>query len=221
MTCSNSGSIDDIQLFLFSSVSLGERAYRICHQDVSQTFAICSEKYDYDHRYKMITETVKCFVHLLNDKTFAIISSFALGTDEHGSCILSCSFADDNNLYICVGTACVYRVDSESRRGRILVFKFEDGQLQLVSEIRTNGAVYNLTAFNGKLVAGINETIEVYQWMHGSRTLQYECGHHGHILSQHVQCRGDFIVVGDHMKSIYFGIQQSWGAGSCVGGEGP
>ena len=36
----------------------------------------------------------------------------------------------------------------------------------------------------------------------GTRELQSECGHHGHILALYVQTRGDFIVVGDLMKSI-------------------
>lgn len=36
----------------------------------------------------------------------------------------------------------------------------------------------------------------------GTHELQSECGHHGHILALYVQTRGDFIVVGDLMKSI-------------------
>ncbi|KAK8530110.1 hypothetical protein V6N12_060866 [Hibiscus sabdariffa] len=36
----------------------------------------------------------------------------------------------------------------------------------------------------------------------GTREIQSECGHHGHILALYVQTRGDFIVVGDLMKSI-------------------
>lgn len=36
----------------------------------------------------------------------------------------------------------------------------------------------------------------------GSHELQSECGHHGHILALYVQTHGDFIVVGDLMKSI-------------------
>ena len=32
--------------------------------------------------------------------------------------------------------------------------------------------------------------------------LSPECGHHGHILALFVESRGDFIVVGDLMKSI-------------------
>lgn len=81
----------------------------------------------------------------------------------------------------------------------------EDGKLQLIAEKETKGAVYNLNAFNGKLLAGINQKIQLYKWVlrdDGTRELQSECGHHGHILALYVQSRGDFVVVGDLMKSI-------------------
>lgn len=44
----------------------------------------------------------------------------------------------------------------------------------------------------------------------GTRELQSECGHHGHILALYVQTRGDFIVVGDLMKSISLLIYKVW-----------
>lgn len=81
----------------------------------------------------------------------------------------------------------------------------EDGKIQLVAEKEVKGAVYNLNAFNGKLLAGINQKIALYKWTlrdDGTRELQYESSHHGHILALYVQSRGDFIVVGDLMKSI-------------------
>jgi DNA damage-binding protein 1 len=93
----------------------------------------------------------------------------------------------------------------EFAQGRILVFIVEDGKLQLVTEKEAKGAVYNLNAFNGKLLAGINQKIQLYKWTlreDGARELQYESSHHGHILALYVQSRGDFIVVGDLMKSI-------------------
>ncbi len=85
------------------------------------------------------------------------------------------------------------------------MFIVEDGKLQLVTEKEAKGAVYNLNAFNGKLLAGINQKIQLYKWTlreDGTRELQYESSHHGHILALYVQSRGDFIVVGDLMKSI-------------------
>ena len=61
-------------------------------------------------------------------------------------------------------------------------------------------------AFNGKLLAGINSKIQLFRWVddNGSsaRELVGECGHHGHILALYLESRGDFIVVGDLMKSV-------------------
>ncbi|PIA41691.1 hypothetical protein AQUCO_02200250v1 [Aquilegia coerulea] len=195
------GTIDDIQKLHIRTIPLGEHARRICHQEQSRTFAICSLKYCQSNA----EESEMHFVRLLDDQTFDFISTYPLDTYEYGCCILSCSFADDSNTYYCVGTAYVLPEESEPTKGRILVFIVEDGKLQLIAEKETKGSVYSLNAFNGKLLAAINQKIQLYKWMlrdDGSRELQSECGHHGHILAIYVQTRGDFIVVGDLMKSI-------------------
>ncbi|CAI9783475.1 unnamed protein product [Fraxinus pennsylvanica] len=195
------GTIDDIQKLHIRSIPLGEHARRICHQEKTRTFAICSLKYNQpsaeDHEMH--------FIRLLDDQTFDFISTYPLDQFEWGCSILSCSFSDDSNVYYCVGTAYVMPEENEPTKGRILVFVVEDGKLQLIAEKETKGAVYSLNAFNGKLLAAINQKIQLYKWMlrdDGSRELQSECGHHGHILALYVQTRGDFIVVGDLMKSI-------------------
>ena len=46
-----------------------------------------------------------------------------------------------------------------------MVFRAEDGNLQLVAEKEVKGAVYNLNAFNGKLLAGINSKVELFRWV--------------------------------------------------------
>ncbi|WOL18645.1 DNA damage-binding protein 1 [Canna indica] len=195
------GTIDDIQKLHIRTIPLGEQARRICHQEQSRTFAICSFK----NCLTSNEETEMHFIRLLDDQTFEFISTYPLDTYEHGCSILSCSFSDDNNAYYCVGTAYVLPEENEPSKGRILVFVVEDGKLQLIAEKETKGAVYSLNAFNGKLLAAINQKIQLYKWMlreDGSRELQSECGHHGHIVALYVQTRGDFIVVGDLMKSI-------------------
>ncbi|CAL0325072.1 unnamed protein product [Lupinus luteus] len=195
------GTIDDIQKLHIRSIPLGEQARRICHQEQSRTFAICSLKYN----PTSAEESEMHFVRLLDDQTFEFISTYPLDTYEFGCFIISCSFSDDNNVYYCVGTAYVLPEENEPTKGRILVFSVEDGKLQLIAEKETKGAVYCLNAFNGKLLAAINQKIQLYKWVlrdDGTHELQSECGHHGHILALYVQTRGDFIVVGDLMKSI-------------------
>ncbi|KAF2317858.1 hypothetical protein GH714_041177 [Hevea brasiliensis] len=194
------GTIDDIQKLHIRSIPLGEHARRICHQEQSRTFAICSLK-----NQSSAEESETHFIRLLDDQSFEFISTYQLDPFEYGCSILSCSFSDDINVYYCVGTAYVLPEENEPTKGRILVFMVEEGKLQLITEKETKGAVYSLNAFNGKLLAAINQKIQLYKWMlrdDGSRELQSECGHHGHILALYVQTRGDFIVVGDLMKSI-------------------
>ncbi|XP_031130290.1 DNA damage-binding protein 1-like [Ipomoea triloba] len=195
------GTIDDIQKLHIRSIPLGEHARRICHQEQTRTFAICSLKYNQANA----DDTEMHFIRLLDDQTFEFISTYPLDQFEYGCSILNCSFSDDSNVYYCVGTAYVMPEENEPSKGRILVFIVEDGKLQLIAEKETKGAVYSLNAFNGKLLAAINQKIQLYKWMlrdDGTRELQSECGHHGHILALYVQTRGDFIVVGDLMKSI-------------------
>ncbi|XP_024396613.1 DNA damage-binding protein 1a [Physcomitrium patens] len=196
------GTIDEIQKLHIRTVPLGEHPRRIAHQEQSRTFAICSAKYaPGSNGEDMETH----YVRLIEDQTFEIISGFPLDPYENGCSIITCSFTDDSNVYYCVGTAYALPEESEPSKGRILVFSVEDGKIQLVAEKEVKGAVYNLNAFNGKLLAGINQKIALYKWTlrdDGTRELQYESSHHGHILALYVQSRGDFIVVGDLMKSI-------------------
>nr|CAB3464268.1 unnamed protein product [Digitaria exilis] len=195
------GTIDDIQKLHIRTIPLNEQARRICHQEQSRTLAFCSFKYN----QTSMEESETHYIRLLDHQTFEFLSTYPLDQYECGCSIISCSFAEDNNVYYCVGTAYVLPEENEPTKGRILVFAVEDGRLQLIVEKETKGAVYSLNAFNGKLLTAINQKIQLYKWMlrdDGSHELQSECGHHGHILALYTQTRGDFIVVGDLMKSI-------------------
>ena len=78
--------------------------------------------------------------------------------------------------------------------------------LTLVCEKDTRGAVYNLNSFCGKLLAGINSLVKLFNWVvskeTGKRDLVHECSHMGHIIALKVETKGNLIVVGDLMKSI-------------------
>ncbi|KFK28706.1 hypothetical protein AALP_AA7G036100 [Arabis alpina] len=193
------GTINDIQKLQIRTIPVGELARRICHQKQTRTFAICSIR---NHA----EESEMNFVRLLDDQTFEFLSTYLLvNAFEIGSSILSCSFTDDKNVYYCVGTAYAFPEEKEPTKGRILVFIVKEGKLQFIAEKETEGAVYSLHAFNGKLLAAINHKIQLYKWMlrdDGTRVLQSECEHRGHILAPYMQTRGDFIAVSDLMKSI-------------------
>uniref|UniRef100_A0A7S2S558 DNA damage-binding protein 1 n=1 Tax=Mucochytrium quahogii TaxID=96639 RepID=A0A7S2S558_9STRA len=130
--------------------------------------------------------------------------------------------------YIVVGTAYAIEGEQEPNKGRILVFKVDDKEesnstpaasgsapgrrLNMVAEKQTRGAVYCLNSFNGKLLAGINSKVKLFSFVDKGTDeceLQPKCGHHEHILALYIESRGDFIVVGDLMKSISLLVYRS------------
>lgn len=76
----------------------------------------------------------------------------------------------------------------------------------LVAEKEVKGGVFALVAFQGKLLAAVNNKVQLFKWSAGAdaslRELTPECGYHGHILVAYMEARGDFIIVGDIMKSV-------------------
>ncbi|KJE89467.1 UV-damaged DNA binding protein, variant [Capsaspora owczarzaki ATCC 30864] len=148
------------------------------------------------------------FVRLFDGQTFEIRDSFQLPSTETIMSFISCSFANDSSdstVYLVVGTAFVIPSEDEPKRGRILVFDVAGGALHLVTAKDVKGCVYSLNAFNGKLLAGINSKVNLFKWNltgDGIRELVSECSHHGHILTLYLKSRGDFIIVGDLMRSI-------------------
>ena len=52
---------------------------------------------------------------------------------------------------------------SSPLQGRIFVLAAEGGKFNIVCEKETRGAVYALTEFQGRLLAGINSRVQMYK----------------------------------------------------------
>jgi len=69
-------------------------------------------------------------------------------------------------------------------------------------------AVFCLAALNGKLVAGIDSQVHIYQYFPkgidnaGAAELILQCEHNGHIMSLFCKTSGELILVGDILRSI-------------------
>jgi len=147
------------------------------------------------------------YVRLLNNHTFECLNTYQLDANEIGNAICCMSFEGDDTEYIVVGTGYVLPEESEPSRGRLLVFEVKDNRLLLVTEKDIKGACYCMNSFNGKLLSGCNANIQLWKWQpgteqDGNKTLEYECHHHGSIITLTLQSRGDFIIYGDLMRSI-------------------
>lgn len=66
------------------------------------------------------------------------------------------------------------------------------------------GAAFTLGVVQGMLLAGINAAITLYSWQASgdSHVLKKECQHEGNIMALYTSVRGNFVLVGDLMKSM-------------------
>lgn len=193
------GSMEQIQKLHIRTIPLNEMPRRIAYQESSKTYCAATVRYEIDDSGE---ESESNFVRLFDDQTFETLDSYRLQQFESGCSLVSVSFPDSNAVYYVVGTAFALPTEEEPSRGRILVFSAGGQRLQIVAEVDTRGAVYSLEAFNGKILAGINSRVALYGLAGNGCELKLECDHGGHILVLYLASRGDFILVGDLMKSM-------------------
>lgn len=193
------GTIDEIQKLHIRTVPLGEQPRRIAHQDTSRTFAVTCTQANIN-----LGEGGDS-VRLLDEQTFELLDRLQLQQYELACSVCSMRLGDDPATYYVVGTAFAMPDEPESTKGRIFVLAATGGKFQVVCEKETRGAVYVLTEFQGRLLAGINSRVQMYKWAEhgdGGRALVPEASHAGHVLALYLATRGDLVVVGDLMKSI-------------------
>jgi len=196
------GTIDEIQKLHIRTVPLGEMPRRICHHESANVFCLLSVRLSINDEGE---ETETSFVKLIDDQTFEVVDSYQLQQFENACSCMTCEFTDDKNKYFVVGTALALPSEQEPTKGRLLVFNVVNNKLELQAETEVKGAVYCIEYFNGKLLAGINSKVQLFKWTEaedGVMELVSECEKQGHIVVLFMATRGDFIVVGDLMKSI-------------------
>ncbi|KAM9861365.1 DNA damage-binding protein 1 [Aulostomus maculatus] len=138
---------------------------------------------------------------VVDQHTFEVLHAHQFLPSEYSLSMVSCRLGKDPSVYFIVGTAMVYPEEAEPKQGRIIVFHYTDGKLQTVAEKEVKGAVYSMVEFNGKLLASINSTVRLYEWT-AEKELRTECNHYNNIMALYLKTKGDFILVGDLMRSV-------------------
>ncbi|XP_049877553.1 DNA damage-binding protein 1 [Pectinophora gossypiella] len=138
---------------------------------------------------------------LIDQHTFEVLHAHQLMTSEFAMSLVSCRLGDDPNHYYAVGTAILNPEESEPKQGRILLFHWSEGKLVQVAEKEIKGGCYTLVEFNGKLLASINSTVRLFEWT-SEKELRLECSHFNNIVALYLKVKGDFILVGDLMRSM-------------------
>ncbi|XP_050293342.1 DNA damage-binding protein 1 [Anthonomus grandis grandis] len=138
---------------------------------------------------------------IIDQNTFEVLAAHQFMQNEYALSLISCRLSNDTNTYFVVGTSTVNPEESEPKQGRILVFQWNENKLVQILEKEIKGACYSLSEFNGKLLASINSTVRLFEWT-AEKELRLECSHFNNIVSLYLKTKGEFILVGDLMRSI-------------------
>ncbi|KXJ71791.1 DNA damage-binding protein 1 [Aedes albopictus] len=138
---------------------------------------------------------------IIDQNTFEVLHAHQFMQTEYAMSLISAKLGNDPNTYYIVGTALVNPEEPEPKVGRIIIYHYADGNLSQVSEKEIKGACYSLVEFNGRVLASINSTVRLYEWT-DDKDLRLECSHFNNVLALYCKTKGDFILVGDLMRSI-------------------
>nr|CAD7197866.1 unnamed protein product [Timema douglasi] len=138
---------------------------------------------------------------VIDQHTFEVLHAHQFMQCEYAVSLVSTKLGDDPTTYYIVGTALVNPEESESKQGRILIFHYQEGKLVQAAEKEIKGACYSLVEFNGRLLACINSTVRLFEWT-AEKELRLECSHFNNITALYLKTKGDFILVGDLMRSM-------------------
>ncbi|XP_044745823.1 DNA damage-binding protein 1 [Coccinella septempunctata] len=138
---------------------------------------------------------------IVDQHTFEVLYAYQLMPQEYGMSIMSCQLGNDPNIYYVVAAATVNPEENQPKQGRLLIFQWHDNKLTHVSEKEIKGACYSLCEFNGKILATINSTVRLFEWT-AEKELRLECSHFNNVQALHLKTKGDFILVGDIMRSM-------------------
>lgn len=138
---------------------------------------------------------------IIDQHTFEVLHSHQFMPSEYAISIISSKLGEDNHTYYIVGTAVINPDESEPKQGRFVIFHWSDGKLQHVAEKEIKGAPYTILEFNKKLLAAINSTVRLFEWT-ADKELHNECSYFNNIIALYLKTKGDFILVGDIMRSM-------------------
>jgi len=138
---------------------------------------------------------------IIDQHTFEVLHAHQLMQQEYGMSLQSCKLGDDPNPYYVVGTGTANPEESEPKVGRIIIFQWKDSKLHQITEKETKGCCYSLQPFNKKLLASINSTVRLWEWT-AEKELRLECSFFNSIMALYTKTRGDFVLVGDLVRSV-------------------
>ncbi|CAF0840644.1 unnamed protein product [Didymodactylos carnosus] len=222
------GKIDDMQKLHVRTINLGEPAKRIAYYEEEKAYVILTQSSELFQSARIIPisrhaqNSVDCptkiktieektqqpcdqqdHVVILDQHTLEARVSIKLLSHEEACSVCVLNFVDDMNVaYIVVGTALVYEDEPEPKIGRLLVFRYNDGKINFVSEKDVNATPHTMAKFSGKLIVGIGNSIRLYNFSPDKQELVLTTQYLGHVETLQIKIKDDFVLFCDLMKSL-------------------
>eukprot|EP01041_Mallomonas_annulata_P009800 gene9800-20388_t len=210
------GTVDDIQKVHIQSFHLGESPRRICHSYRSGIYAVCTQRTvcnaesgdETNDRVLFLEEGTMQQQHAVDLEPFEMAIS-CICCQVHVDTVDGTGVViNSKREVVIVGTSFSMPEEYEPSRGRLLVFELAaERPVSLMTQREVKGAVYSIGTLDGKIIAGIGSKVQLFKWMPrddpiAPPELQPEASYKGCILALYIKTHGDFIVVGDLMRSV-------------------
>ncbi|KAL5524495.1 hypothetical protein ACEPAF_9635 [Sanghuangporus sanghuang] len=201
------GRIVELDKLHIRTVSMGsENPSRLAYNPGAKLFGVGCLKQD-GAVMKGISSAVSSF-KLVDDVDFKVTHEFSLETNEEITAVaaVSLELRGGRESFFVVGSTYFSESEREPSRGRLLIFSTGTGGRQyphLFAAAQTKGAVNALACVEGKLVAAINTSVEIFNLMSEAEIkLERQTGWNHNYLVIAVAVVDNQIVVGDAVSSL-------------------
>uniref|UniRef100_A0A915D8A9 DNA damage-binding protein 1 n=1 Tax=Ditylenchus dipsaci TaxID=166011 RepID=A0A915D8A9_9BILA len=213
------GTMDSVQKLHIRRVTLNGNVSRISYQPATNTLAIlmskCSENQPNLGEPESNLPQVKLFdsdleeVHsvcILDANSFEVQAVFELEEGELGLSLISVDFDHSALPFYCVGTS-LLEIGEKSQKGRIILFRAQkgltgSGKLDVVSACQVSGSVYAIDLLRNKLVCGVGNSLQIFEWDLALNQLQLLSSCHGFTTVAYVKVFENWVLAGDMMRSV-------------------
>ncbi|CAF3432385.1 unnamed protein product [Rotaria sp. Silwood1] len=226
------GRIDDIQKLHVRSLVLGESVKRIAYMDEEKIYIILTQymnSYQTDtivpiskqayqkidcttkiEKIKVLTEQqqeendVCNSIVVLDQHTHEAHASVKLLNNEEAISLCVLTFADDPSIpYIAVGTTIICNDEDDPKYGRIILFRYKNGHMNMISEKELNEVPLKMLPFHGKLLVSIGNGIRLYTFsLENHELIQLSQTSTESVECLELKVKDDFILTGDLMRSL-------------------
>ncbi|CAM4789835.1 unnamed protein product [Rotaria magnacalcarata] len=224
------GRIDDIQKLHVRSLGLGEAVQRIDYLDEEKIYIILTHYMDTykndssvpisQQAYQRIdcTTTIEKIkdvtqqqfddmfdsIVILDQHTHEAHASVRLLNSEAATSLCVITFTEDPTMpYIAVGTTIVLDDEDTPRSGRVVLFRYMNGQMTMIAEKEVNGPPFRMLPFQGKLLVAIGNSVRLYKFsLENHELIQLAKTSVDYVECLQLKVKDDFILFGDLMKSL-------------------